>query len=270
MTGTVSMTGTVFAKGMRDLRRGLLGWGIGFAVLVMLMSALWPSIRDMPDLDEFLANYPEAMRSLFDIESIATGAGYLNAELFTIIVPAMFLIFCISRGARLLAGDEETGRLEVVLATPIPRWHILLGKTAALTVSAAILAGVLFFATSLTSAIFDMDVTPGNLASACAIMLMLSLAYGLLAMAVGATTGKRGLALGVAGVLAVGGYVLYVAGKLVDAIEPWSVVSPFTQALDDGPLGGRVTLGLVWVFLCTVGLLAVSVALFERRDLASA
>lgn len=264
------MTGTVFAKGMRDQRRGLVGWSIGFALLVMLMSALWPSIRDMPDLDEFLANYPEAMRSLFGIESITTGAGYLNAELFTVIVPAMFLIFCISRGARILAGDEETGRLEVVLATPIPRWQILLEMTAALTASAAVLAGVLFVATSLTSAVFDMEVAPSSLASACAIMLVLSLAHGLLAIAVGATTGRRGLALGVAGVVAVGGYVLYVAGKLVDEIEPWSVVSPFTQGLDDGPLGGRVTLGLVWAFLCGIGLLALSVPLFERRDLGSA
>ena len=97
----------VFVKSLRDQFRGLIGWGIGSTLLVIVEVALWPSVRDIPDVEEFLSNYPEAMRDLFNIEAITTGAGFLNVELFSIILPAVFLIFAIGRGARLVAGELQ-------------------------------------------------------------------------------------------------------------------------------------------------------------------
>jgi ABC-2 type transport system permease protein len=264
-----TVTGTVFAKGLRDQRRGLVGWGLGTAVLVILMCAMWPSIRDIPDLDEFLTNYPEAMQALFDIETITTPAGFLNAELFSIIVPAMFIIFAIARGARLVAGDEEAGTLEVVLATPVSRTRVLLEKAAVLSVSVLVLSGVLFVVTLASAAVAGMEIGVSDLLPAVVAMALLALTYGYLAVALGASTGRRSVAFGVAGVAAVGGYVLYIAGKLVTGVEPWSALSPFTQALDPGPIGGSLTAGLWWTFLVSVGILAVSVPLFENRDLAA-
>ena len=55
---------SVFRKTLYDQRRAFLGWSVGVALLVGLMAAIWPSVRDMPNLDEFVANYPEAMREL--------------------------------------------------------------------------------------------------------------------------------------------------------------------------------------------------------------
>ena len=56
------MLPSVFAKGLHDLRRALIGWSVGLVLLVLLESALWPSVRDMPDLNDFLASYPQSMR----------------------------------------------------------------------------------------------------------------------------------------------------------------------------------------------------------------
>jgi ABC-2 type transport system permease protein len=60
------MFGNVFLKSIYDQRRALLGWAVGIILLVALMIAMWPSVRDMPKLDEFLASYPKAMRELFN------------------------------------------------------------------------------------------------------------------------------------------------------------------------------------------------------------
>jgi ABC-2 type transport system permease protein len=38
---------TIFAKSVHDQRRSLAGWGVGLALLVLLETALWPSIRNM-------------------------------------------------------------------------------------------------------------------------------------------------------------------------------------------------------------------------------
>jgi hypothetical protein len=75
-----SMFGNVFLKTIRDQRRTLLGWGIGIVLLVGFEAALWPSIRDMPDLKNFLANYPEAMKELFNLDAMTTPSGFMNAE----------------------------------------------------------------------------------------------------------------------------------------------------------------------------------------------
>jgi hypothetical protein len=81
------MFGNVFLKTMRDQRRTLLGWGVGIVLLVGIEVALWPSIRDMPDLENFLANYPEAMKELVNLDAMTTPSGFMNAELFTLVLP---------------------------------------------------------------------------------------------------------------------------------------------------------------------------------------
>jgi ABC-2 type transport system permease protein len=263
------MTGSVFTKTLWDQRRGLLGWSIGLAALVLIFGAFWPSVRDMPGLDEFLANYPEGLRELFNIDAMTTGAGFMNAELYSLMLPVLFLVYGIARGARLVAGEEEAGTLEVVLATPVPRWRILLEKATALAVSLAVLGAVLLASSAVASALFDMGIPLGDQAAGALAMVLLGLEHGWLALAVGAVTGRRGLAVGVAGVYAVAGYVLYVLAKFVEAVEPWQVLSQFYQALEAGPLGAGLHASLVWLAIVAVGMLAVSLPVFERRDVAT-
>ena len=66
-------------------------------------------MRDMPNLDEFLSSYPDALKKAFNLGAMTTGTGFLNAELYTLVLPILFLVFGISRGSRLVAGEEEAG-----------------------------------------------------------------------------------------------------------------------------------------------------------------
>lgn len=262
------MLGSVLAKSLRDQRRGLVGWSIGVVVLVAMVVALWPSVRDIPDIEEFLSNYPEALRELFHIEEIATGAGFLNAELYSIMLPAMFLVFAIGRGARLVAGEEETGTLEVLLATPVTRTRVLLEKAAALAVSVVALGAVLLAVSIVSASLAGMDVGLVDHAGGAVSMVLLGVLHGWVALAVGAGTGRRSASVGVAAGLAGAGYLLYVMGQIVDAIEPWRVLSAFHQALDGGPVGAGVPASYLYVVLAAVVALVAAVPVFDRRDLA--
>ncbi len=257
---------SVFLKSLRDQYRGVIGWSIGVALLVLVMALIWPSVRDMPDIERLLENYPEAMRELFNVEAITSGPGFLNAELFSIILPAMFVVFGIGRGARLVAGEEQAGTLEVLLTTPVPRVRVLLEKAAALAASLAALGIVLFAATVTSSALVGMNVPLGQVAAGSLAMVLLGLEHGWLALAVGAATGRRALSIAVAGAVAVGGYVLYVIGALVESLEPWRVVSPFQQALEGGPIGGGLVTGFAWMAVVAAVLLAAGLPAFHRRD----
>jgi ABC-2 type transport system permease protein len=259
----------VFRKSLRDQRRGLLGWGIGVALTVALLAAMWPTVRDAFD-QEFLAAYPEAFLRLFDLETMTTGAGFLNTELFSIILPGMFIAYGIARGARLVAGEEQDGTLEVIIVSPVSRRRILLHKAAALAVGLLTLGAILLASTVLSSAIVGMGVSVGHAAVGALAMSLLGLQHAWLSLAVGAATGRRGLALAVSGTVAMAGYVLHVAGALVEAVEPWQQLSPFTQAIAEGPVSGTVPLGFVWLALSALVFVAVALPRFDRRDIGTA
>ena len=101
-------------------------------LLVVVESSIWPTMRDMPNFDELLKGYPDAMKRLFDLDAMETATGFLNAELFTLVLPMLFIIFAVSRGARMIAGEEERGDLDVILVMRVssptlccrrrPRW----------------------------------------------------------------------------------------------------------------------------------------------------
>jgi ABC-2 type transport system permease protein len=260
------MLSTVSRQTIRSQRRGLIGWGIGTALLMASMAAFWPSVRDMPDIDRFLANYPEAMRKLFDIETMTSGRGYLNTELFSMMLPALFVIFGVGRGARLLAGEEETGLLESVLTTPVSRRRVLLGKAFALAAAMSALGAMLFVAGVATAAVAGMDTGIGEMAAACLAMVLIGVEHAWLALAVGAATGRRSVAIAAGAVVAVAGYMLFVLGRIVDAVSPWAVLSPFHQAIDGGPIGAGLPASYLWMAAGALAVLAVAVPAFDRRD----
>lgn len=262
------MLTNVFLKTLRDWRRSMVGWSTGMVVLVVIIAAIWPSMRDMPNLDEFLASYPEPLRELFNIEAITTGAGFMNAELFSFMLPTLFLVFGISRGARAVAGEEENGTLEVLLVTPVSRLRVLLDKATALAVATTALGAVLFVSMALAAAAAGMGIAVGEIASGSLATVLLGIEYGWLALAIGAAGAGRAATLGIASTAAVAGYVLYVLGEFVEVFEPWQVLSPFDQALSTGPLGGGLPLTYLWMALAAAVAVAVAAPVFERRDIA--
>jgi ABC-2 type transport system permease protein len=259
----------VFLKSLRDQRRALFGWGVGVLLLVVLEAALWPSVRGMPDLQQFLAGYPEAMRQLFNLEDFGTGTGFMNAELFSALLPVLFIVFAVGRGARMLAGEEEAGTLDVVLVTPVSTVRLLLQLAAALAVAVATLGAVVYLSLSVSSPLFGLGIGAAHLAGASLAMVLLGVEFGWLALAVGAVTGRRGLAIGVASAAAVGAYVLYVAGEFVGAIEPWQSLSPFHQALTGGPLGAGLRAEYVWMAAAAATFMTIALPVFDRRDIAA-
>jgi ABC-2 type transport system permease protein len=263
------MRTTIYLKDLRDQRRGFIGWSIGVILTVGIMGAFWPFMKDMPDIAAFVETYPEAFRKLFQIEAMTSGAGFFNVELFSMMLPIIFLVFGISRGARLVAGEEEVGTLEALASVSVPRYRILLDKALALVTTVSGLGLVTFLATWVTSALFGMEVPTGEALISSAVMAFLGIEFGLIALAIGALTGHRGLALGTASALAVASYLLYVAGVFIEEVETWRILSPFQQALAGGPIGGGWRAVFLWMPM--VGMLAAAASgwRFDRRDLSS-
>src|SRR3989338_3927988 len=130
----MNIIASVVLKVLRDQSRSLLYWGIGLVAMAVIMSALFPSIASMPSIDNYIAEMPEGMMEfLGGIEDYSTPVGYFSDELFSFMVPLLFLIFGIGIGAGAIAGEEEKGTLDFLLANPIPRWSVVVAKFTAMT-----------------------------------------------------------------------------------------------------------------------------------------
>lgn len=263
------MTIVMFKKTMRDLRKGLVGWSIGVAGLIWLMALLWPTIRDM-DMESFIDAYPEPLRELFNVEAFTTGAGFMNAELFSMLMPILFITYGIGVGARLLAREEENGTMDVLLSTPLSRSQLLIGKVGALT-SGVLLLGFVQFVSLLSGGfVMDMELTFSWAVGVSVAMVLMALVFGGLAFAVAAVVGSRGRAIAIAATAAVAAYAFYIASAIVDQVGTVEWLTPFYHAVGVGPAnesGAAIPLGYLWLAISAIVFVAAARPVFHRRDI---
>lgn len=258
---------SIFSKALWEQRRSLPAWALAVGLLIVLESALWPSMRDMSDLEGYLAEFPDPLKELFAIDQMSTGAGFLDAELFSLMLPLMFLVAGVSLGARLIAGEQEAGTLNLLLATPLTTVRLLAESALAVVVSMSALGVVTWASLVASDILFELRIESGHAAGAAVSMVLLGTEFGLLTLVVGALTGRRGIAVGTGAGLALGAYVLYVGGLFVGGLADWAAWSPFHQALQAGALRGGFEPSFVWLALPPALALAAAAPLWGKRDL---
>ena len=77
--------------------------------------------------------------------------------------------------------------------------------------------------------------------------------------------GRRAVAVGVAVSVAVAGYLLGALAEIVDALEPWQVLSPFDWM--DKPIRHGAGAGAVALAAASAACVLAAIAAFDRRDL---
>ena len=113
---------SLFAKTLYDARKSLLGWILGLVAAAGLVLVMYPVVRT-GSYQETLENSPETLLSAFGMDrdmDLTMGSGYLTAYLFGMMVPLLLMVFAISHGARLVAGEEDRGTLDLLAALPVP------------------------------------------------------------------------------------------------------------------------------------------------------
>lgn len=248
-------------------------WSLGLAGLVALMVSVYPSVRGNEALNKLVHDYPQALKGFVAFGGeldYTSGAGYLGSELFAFMVPLLLLIAAIGAGARALAGEEETGTLDLLLANPISRRRVAAEKLAALVVELAALGLVLFLALWIGCRAASLDVSAEHLVAATTSAVVLALAFGAIALLIGALTGRRARAVAITAALAVAAYVVNGLAPLVEALDPLQKLSPFYHYAAGDPLRHGLTVSHVGILLA----IAVAAALlgplaFERRELAA-
>jgi ABC-2 type transport system permease protein len=256
-----------FTKSLWDARRSLPGWTVAIAAVTLMYAAFWPSVNS-PAMADALNAYPPGVLDALNAGDLTTPQGYLGGAVYGLLVPLLVAVFMIAAGARSIAGDEEAGTLDLVLAHPVSRRALALQRLAAALLGMATVAVVVFALMVALRGAFELDRVA--LIGFVAINLQLALfgaLFGTLAFAVGAATGSRTLALGVSAAVAVLAYLANSVFPQVAALDWTPTVSPFHWYLGGDPLtNGPHWAGIAALAGTAVALAAVGTALFTRRD----
>ena len=98
---------------LRQMRRSLLGWGIGLGALVAVTVAFWPAFRGSSGISEAIDQLPSGVIDAFGLAGFGTPAGFLRGNLYEFIVPLLLAIAAVAaangvhggRGGRRAVGD---------------------------------------------------------------------------------------------------------------------------------------------------------------------
>jgi ABC-2 type transport system permease protein len=190
----------VFLKSLGDLRRSFVWWALGLAGYVAMIVSVYPTIRDNRELERLMEQYPEALKAFFAFGGqldFTSAAGYLGSELFSFMIPILFLVVAVGNGVASIAGEEERGTLDLLLSAPLSRRRVALEKLGAMCLEVAGLGAVLWLALWIGAIVIGMGISGAHLAAATTSAVLLAIAYGAIAFMLGAGSGRKSLAVGV-------------------------------------------------------------------------
>jgi ABC-2 type transport system permease protein len=260
--------GAVLLGVLRAQRRAIVPWSVAVAAVASMYTAFYPSVGGTK-MDVMLAAMPPELIAAMGFDDIATAAGYVSSTVYGLLGAVLTLVCGIGLGARLLAGSEEDGTLELELTAPVARLRIYAERLVVVWLVVLALVAAISVVLLLLSAVLDLGLSAGNLAAVGLGLALFAGALGTVAFAAGAATGRRSVALGTASAVAVLAYLLAYLGPLVPEMAWMEDVSPYHWYLGSEPLVTGVDPG---GFALLAGLALVTAAAgavaFRRRDVA--
>ena len=256
----------IWTKTLWDQRRTLIGWAIGFAIVSLIYGGFYP-FAATPEYAELIESMPPGLADAFGWDEIASAHGYMGSTVFGILGPVLALVMAIGLGARAIAGSEEDGSLELLIAHPVSRTRVVLQKTAALGIAVLGAGVVVFLAILAIRGPIDLELPISHIAAASFNLALFGLVFGTVAILVGAITGRKGLAVGATAGIAVIAFLANGLAPQVDALAWMQNISPFHWANGSDTLRDGLD-PLMSLLLAGVSALAVVGATFafDRRD----
>ena len=254
---------------LRFRRNAIIGWGLGLCFFPIVYVGLYPSFADQ------MANFQEILDlAIYQAMGItmASFEGYM-ASTVTNLVPVILSIYAVINGTGTLAGEDDNGRLELIVALPIPRWQIVTVKAIALGIALFLILVIVSTGAALTFAVIESqietDVTSVDVFLSLLSAWPLVIAFGMISLFLGVFSPSRRIAAMLATVVVLVSYLGSNLVGMVSSIESLENIFLFhfydatAEAFENGQQPGDI------LILLGVGLLTYGLALlfFQRRDI---
>jgi putative exporter of polyketide antibiotics len=247
-------------------RAFIIGWFLGAFALCIFMVLMFPSLQQS-DIGQLLKNASPALKKIAgDQDSFSSAPKYIIHEVYGLRAPLLLIIMSILLFAKLTVGEEQKGLVMTQLSLPINRTRLLATKlVAALVISTIVslgmIAGVVLGLIIIGEPIGWME----NIKLALGCMLV-GLDFGLVVYLLGGGLGLKGLATGIATLIAFTSYLISSLVAIADFLKPIEKFSLFHYYQNPSPVSWEHALLLVGI---GVVLVAAALVAFPRRDIHS-
>ncbi len=256
------MAADVLAKDLRERSVSVLALGLSVAMLTVGVLGIYTGMSDA--IDELTRNLPAEVLAF--VGGDAPG-GYVVGELFHLIAPLALVAYAVLTGASALAGEEENKTLGLLLGVPLRRSRLVAEKAVGLVVGVGSAGGLFLLAAVGASALFGVGLDGWHVVATGVHLVLLAVLFGSVALALGAATGRSGLAAGAVGAVAVAAYLSDSMLPLA-RLDGWARLSPWYYYTGSDPLVNGLDLPHLGVLAALTGAaLLVAVIAFGRRDL---
>jgi len=256
---------SLFAHELRSRWKAVVGWGIGFALFGAMYITVYPEVEeqmaDMADLSLY-----QAMGI-----SMASFEGYIGSVVI-LFVPLLLGIYAIGTGTKTLAGEEDSGTLEIIMARPLSRWQIVSVKALAIGIALIVilLLGGLGNAAVLAAVKTGYETTmmPMDLFSAVLTGWPITMAFAMISLFLGAFTPSRRIATIVATVILIASYFgENLAGMVesLEAVKPFSLFTYFDSSATVFTDGAKASDVLILLSVAVVFFLLALIS-FQQRN----
>lgn len=255
----------LFKHELLSRRNAIIGWGIGLFLFGSMYITIYPQMADQ--LAQFsLTDIPLYQAMGVEMNSFE---GFVASSVIQF-VPILLGVYAIICGTGTLAGEEDSGTLELILASPLKRWQIVSMKSLAVAIALLLILlivglGDMFIMDSMS---IETDVTGIDMFWAVMSSWPIVLAFFTIALFFGTVTPNRRIASLVANLILVAGYFGENIGGLVESLEfirPYSLFSYFdstsslfTDGVNNNDMALLVSVAVIFLGLALFG--------FQRRD----
>lgn len=265
---------SVYTKTLRDMRWGTLSWGIGLGVLAVVTALGWSiAYPDEASRQQLLVQIKGGLAAAQVFYGRPVGIDHVGGfvEWRTLgLSPVLVGLYAILAGTGMTRGAEESGAIEVVVATSTSRTRVLLEQAAALVTALLAVLGLVAACLLAAGPVSGEPALPViHIIEACLNVFAAAAFFGALGLLAAQLAFRRRNA-----VLAAGGLmaVAHLANTLplaVPAIRWVRYGSPLALYSRSSPLGDGHMDWLAWGGLTVLASAALTLAVVasSRRDL---
>lgn len=256
------MPSAVLTKDLAERRLPVISLAVVLALFTVAALAISAGLQDT--ITDLTRGFPDALNAFIGAD---VPGGYVVGEVFNLIAPFALVTYAVVTGAAAIAGEEATGTLDLLAAQPVTRRAVLADKASGLAIALAVCVALFGMSAAAAAAVFGIGVAATSVVATSVHLFLLAAAFGSVALAIGAATGKPSLAAGATGIVAAVSYVTNAMLPLA-GLHSWARLSPWYYYAGADPLRNGLSAQHVAVLavLAAGALVAAGVA-FERRDL---
>lgn len=263
------MLRSILLKTLRDLRGQVLVWGLAVGIPCAGSIAFFPSFQDAMELQEFVGMLPAPIQQLIgDPSWMATLEGFLKMKVFDGFLPLLLAMFTIIQGSATIAGEQERGTIDFLMAQPVTRPRVVLEKSAAIATATVGICAVISVAMMVGTLLAGVEADTGWLVLATFNVVPGALVFGGLALVGSCVFRRPRHAMMLSGAVLVWSIFLEMLAPMADALQPWRRLSVMYYSSSSLPVDSGLQWGYVTVLLVLAAVLVgISVWVFQRKEL---